>query len=253
MEFLKKSSAKIWEGFLQNIGVLITAFVISGGYLVAINILEKLQSTIRQIPSDYFLTPLVLLLIVFGVLLKINRKQQSQLSKLKQVPEKDEQEARFVTHIGVWWKVYPDSEYIEDFPYCTCCEPKLKLVQTEWHPDEVYKCPKTNTEYKLYDKIPREKERILESLYSVYFHHFPNRFQNKYLAEFERKKELCPDIPESELTEQLFEMKPLVNIPFGKRKEIIDKHPNPMLAFYFVERHYDSYKKYFKKKHVNKQ
>ena len=151
MDFIRNSTAKIWEGFLQNIGVLITAFVISGGYLVAINKLKDFQSVVRSIPSDYFLTPLVLLLVLFVALLRINRTQHEQLSKLKQEPDKDERDARFVTHLGVWWKIYVDSEYIEDFPYCACCEPRLKLVQTEWHPDEVFKCPKTNTELKLYD------------------------------------------------------------------------------------------------------
>ncbi|GJL60939.1 MAG: hypothetical protein NPIRA03_37960 [Nitrospirales bacterium] len=253
MEFLKKSITKIWEGFLQNIGVLITAFIISGGYLVAINKLKEFQTTIRGIPSDYFLTPLVLLLIVFGVLLKINRNQQDQLSKLKQVPEKDEKEARFVTHLGVWWKIYPDSEYIEDFPYCACCDPKLKLVQTEWHPDEIFKCPKTNTEYKLYDNVPRKKEQVLQSLYSVYFHGLPNQFHKEYLAEVRRKKELDPDVPEAEITKLIFEMKPLSFIPTEERQEIINKHPNPMQAFHFIERHYDSYKKYLKKKHDNEQ
>lgn len=253
MEFLKNSIKKIWEGVLQNIGVLVTAFVISGGYLVAINKLKEFQSTIREIPSDYFLTPLVILFIVFGVLLRINRNQQDQLSKLKQVPEKDEREARFVTHLGVWWKIYLDSEYIEDFPYCACCDPKLKLVQAEWHPDEIFKCPKTNTEYKLYDKVPREKEKVLQSLYSAYFHELPHQFHKEYLAEFRRKKELDPNMPEEEMTKQLFEMKPLAFIPLEERQEIINKHPNPMQAFHFVERHYDSYKKYLNKKHDNEQ
>ena len=253
MEFIKNSIAKIWEGFLQNIGVLITAFVISGGYLVAINKLKEFQVTVRSIPSDYFLTPLVLLLILFAVLIKINRNQQEQLSKLKQVPEKNEREARFVTHLGVWWKIYPDSEYIEDFPYCACCDPKLKLVQTDWHPNEVFKCSKTNTEYKLYDKVPREREQVLQTLYRTYFLGLPAQFHKDYMAEFRRIKELKPDMSEAEISQTLFNMKPLALLPAEERREIIEKHPNPVHAFHFVERHYDSYKQYLKKKHDNEE
>ena len=247
MEIIRNIISKIWGGFLQNIGVLITAFIFSGGYLVAINKLKAFQDSVREIPSDYFLTPLVLLLVLFGVLLKINRRQQEQLSKLEQNPETDEREGRFSTHLGVWWKIYPESEYIEDFPYCACCDPKLKLVQTEWHPDEVFKCSKTQTEYKLYDKVPREREQVLESLYSTYFHGFPDQFRKDYSTELRKVKELNPDMPDEEITSQLFNMFPLSRIPDEETVKIIKKHENPMQAYHFVERHFDSYKKYLKK------
>lgn len=251
MEFIKSSISKIWEGFLQNIGVLITAVVISGGYLVAINKLKEFQLAVRSIPSDYFLTPLVLLLILFAVLLRINRSQQEQLSKLKQEPDKDERDARLVTHLGVWWKIYLDSEYIEDFPYCPCCDPKLKLVQTDWDPDEVFKCSKTGTEYKLYDKMPRERRQVLESLYSTYFNALHPRLHKNYLSKFRRIKELHPDMPEAEITKKLFELKPLSFLPLDEKIEIIAKHSNPMQALHFVERHFNSYKKYLRQKDVS--
>lgn len=253
MEFLRNIAAKIWEGFLQNIGVMMTAFVFSGGYLVAISMVREFQSAVRSVPSDYFLTPLVLLLILFAVLLRIHRKQQDELSQLKQEPEKDEREARFVTHFGVWWKVYPDSEYIEDFPYCACCDPKMKLVQTEWHPDETFKCPRNGTEYKLYDKVPRERGQVLESLHETYFHGLRLQFQNDYLAEFKRIKELSPELSELEITENLFELQPLVFLPAEERRAIIAKHPNAILALHFVDRHYDSYKKYLKIKRAEEE
>lgn len=251
MEFIKKTIAKIWEGFLQNIGVLITAFVVSGGYLVAINKLKEFQSIVRAIPSDYFLTPLVLLLVLFAVLLKINRTQQEQLSRLKQEPEKDEEDTQLVTHLGVWWKIYSESEYIEDFPYCACCDSKLKLVQTEWYPDEVFKCPKTSTEYKLYDEVPRKREQVLISLYSTYFQKLSNQFHKVYSSESRKIRELNPDMPEVEITKKLFEMKPLSFLPPEEQEAIISKHPNPMSAFRFVERHFDSYKKYLKQENGN--
>lgn len=232
---------------MQNIGVLITAFVLSGGYLVAINKLKEFQEMVREVPSDYFLTPLVLVLVLFFVLMKINRSQQEKLSKFEQKPEIDESDARFVTHLGVWWKIYLEGEYIEDFPYCSCCDPRLKLVQIDWHPDEVFKCSRTNTEYKLYDKIPREREDVLEWLYGAYFHGIPEQFRKEYLSEIQKIKELNSDIHDSEITNRLFNIVPLSRIPNDERECIVKKFPDPMQALRFVERNFDSYKKYLKK------
>jgi len=248
MEFVKNSFAKIWEGFLGHIGVYVTAFVFYGGYFVAINKLKEFQSMVRSIPSDYFLTPLVLLLVLLVVMAKINRTQQKQLFKLEQEPEKDEKDAQFVTHAGVWWKIYSQSEYIEDFPYCACCNPRLKLVQTDWQPEEVFKCPKTDTKYQLIDKVPLGKDIVLTGLYENYFHRFPNRYVRAYLSELRIIKELHPDMPDSEITKKLFGMTPFSSLPDEVQQEIIDKHPNPEAALGFLEFHYDSYKKYFKKK-----
>lgn len=125
--FLRQSCAKIWEGILQNLGVLITAFILSGGYLIAINWINEFQRWVRSVPTDYVLTPFVLLIVTLVVLVRFNRKQQERISELEKEPPKDEKEAKFVTHLGVWWKIYIKSEYIEDFPYCSCCETRLKL------------------------------------------------------------------------------------------------------------------------------
>lgn len=244
--FISESLKKIWDGFLENVGIVVFASLISGGYLVAINKIKELQSWVRTIPTDYVLTPLVLLLVLITVLVRINRKQKNELSLLQREPDKDERQALFVTHLGVWWKIYKDAEYIEDFPYCSCCEPRLKLVQTEWHPDEVYKCPKTNVEYKLYDKIPREKEQVLDGLYESYFKGFGLRFHERYSAELRKLKDLYSDISDSEITTRLFLLEPLSEIPELDRKEIIAKHPHPGAALNFVERNFPAYKKYFK-------
>lgn len=245
-DFIKDIARKIWEGFLQNFGVVISAFIISGGYLVAINKIKEFQLWVRLIPTDYVLTPSLLLLVILVVLVRINRKQEERLFLLQSEPEKDEGQAKFVTHLGVWWKIYLDAEYIEDFPYCPCCAPRMKLVQTECHPDEKYKCPKTNTEYKLYDKIPRERDDVLHSLYSAYFQDFGDRFRRRYFAELDKIKELNPAISNRELSERLFQLEPLSFIPKDEIKEILDKKDHPASAFSFVKRNFTSYKKYFK-------
>ena len=169
MDWFKQSIQKIWDEILKNIGVVIFGFLISGGYLVAVRYLEKFRDWIRSYPSDWFLTPLVLFMVLAAILLRINHKQRKELTSFKAQTSKSNEGSRLVTHVGVWWKIYPDSRYIEDFPYCPCCEPPKKLVQTEWFEDEIYKCPHTNTEIKLYDHVPRKRDEILNSLYSTYF------------------------------------------------------------------------------------
>jgi len=124
----------------------------------------------------------------------------------------------------------------------------MKLVQTEWHPGEIFKCPKTNVEYKLYNIIPRKKEEVLEGLYKAYFKGFRGQFQQLYMAEPRKLKELHPELSDSEVTYRLFLLEPLSAIPSSDQKEIIAKHPNPISAFQFVERNFLSYKRYLKKK-----
>lgn len=247
LAFIKSSGRKIWDGFLDNLGILLAAFIVSGGYLVAINKVQQLQAYVRTIPTDYVLTPLVLLLIALVALVRINRKQSAALEQILQEPKKkSEQDAHFVTHLGVWWKVYRDSEYIEDFPYCPCCEPRLKLVQTEWHPDETYICPKTKVIYKLYDRVPRERADILQQLYAAYFQGLGARFHVLYVSELRRLKALKPDLDETSLTRELFKLQPLSSIPDTEREDIIIKNPEPTRALNFVEQHFGHYKQYMK-------
>jgi hypothetical protein len=245
LDSFKNIGKTIWEAFLNNAVVLVMAFIFSGGYLVAINKIKQFQIWVRDIPTDYVLTPLVLLLVVIVALIRINQKQKKALSKFLQEPLRDVSKAQFVTHLGVWWKINLETEYIEDFPYCACCEPRLKLVQIEHRP-EIYKCSKTNTEYKLYDTIPRNRDKILKSLYSTYFDGLGVKFYKLYSDEFRRLRKLNPDIKNIELCKKLFEIGPLSKIPESEKQEIFSRNENPMNSYHFVERHFSHYKKYFK-------
>jgi hypothetical protein len=144
-DWARKTLGHMWEGFLNNLGVLIPAFLFSGGYLIVINTVKDFQTIVRRIPTDYVLTPLVLLVIAVAVLFRITRKQRLQLAQFTQPNPHGDNDSALVTHFGVWWRVHRDDEYIEDFPYCSCCDPHRKLVQTAWHPDEVFMCPHTKT------------------------------------------------------------------------------------------------------------
>jgi len=247
-EFVKSSLAKVWDGFLQNIGVIICAFILSGGYLVAINWIKGFRIWIRCIPTDYFLTPLVILSIFSFVLVRINKKQRVKLSELLREPVKNERNFRFVTHFGVWWKIFPDNDYIEDTPYCPCCAPHKKLVQIDWHPEEKFRCPESAVEYRLYDGIPRKKGELLSRLCNAYFYGFGTQFRHMISAEVSKIKQLNPDITDGEINRKIFEIPPLSDIPEEEVKKVLEKNPKPMRAFDFIDCHYQAYRKYFKKR-----
>ena len=201
-DWLKKSWSHVWEGLMKNLGVAISVFLVSGGYLVAMSKLSDLQAWVRRIPTDYVLTPFVLLLVFTLALWRVNQKQRHELKKVEQQPKVDDDESRLVTHYGVWWKLYPDSDYMEDFPYCPCCEPPQKLVQTDWYPDEKFKCPKSGTVVQLYDGIPWKLEKVRKELYDAYFGR--RRLDEPFFRELRRLKELHPDRDESGLLPILF-------------------------------------------------
>ena len=230
---------------MQNIGVVICAFILSGGY-IGLNKVKAFQEWVRQIPTDWILTPFVMVLILLAVFIAISYKQKQHIVRLEREPLKDERDVRFITHFGLWWRIYFDSEYIEDFPYCTCCEPKIKLAQIEWHPDEIFECPNTKAQFKLFDRIPRERSDILNSLYEIYFEGFGGRFRRKFLDESRRLKDLEPDISKEELFDKLFQMPPLNKIPKDELLKIRRRYPDPKRAFFFLERNFLKYKQYFK-------
>lgn len=248
INWIRDSLWKIWEGILHNIVTIIFVFFVSGGYLVVINKVQHVQKWVRQLPTDWILTPLVFLLVIVAILLRVNHKQRIKLSDFERQIPSDEKNAKFITHLGVWWKIHFDAEYIEDFPYCPCCEPKKKLLQTEWFPDEKYKCPITNTEIKLFDEIPRKKSDILESLYNAYFRGFSVQTETQIHKELNRYRELNPSADKRALLNHLFTIYPFNNIPHKEQKLIIDRFTEVYQALSFIERNYDTYKKYFKRK-----
>lgn len=241
-KWLKKTWEKLWEAFVEHIGVVIAAFILSGGYLVAINKLSQLQTWVRSIPTDYVLTPLVLILVVLFVVVRINLKQRKQLGELQVTSARPDEASVFVTHYGVWWKIYYDSEYVEDFPYCSCCDPHQKLIQKEWYPDEIYFCPKTKTEYKLFDHIPWQKEKVLENLYSGYFG--GHNIARMLFETHRRIKELHPGLEELELLKRVLSEKPFDRIPEEKRAELLARFQKHHELFNHIERNHKAYRRF---------
>src|SRR4030066_1991292 len=99
MSWVKKCFWEIWKGILNNIGSLILIFVLSGGYIYVINTFKEFQAWVRSIPTDYILTPFVVLIIVLIIVLRIILKQRKQLILIAQPPA-NERESRLVTHCG---------------------------------------------------------------------------------------------------------------------------------------------------------
>jgi hypothetical protein len=245
IRWLKRSLSHLWKGLLENLGTAIGVFIVSGGYLFAINKLHEFQRAIRRIPTDYVLTPLVLVVVVAGALWNINRQQRKQLSQIQQQPQTNNQSSRFVTHYGVWWRIYSESEYIEDFPYCPCCESRKKLVQTEWHPDEVFKCPATGTEVKLYDGVPRNRSDLLRRLRDAYFG--GARFEDELSREFQRLKELNPAANDLELLRRVFTFEPFNRIPREEVDAIFDRFQNAQEVLFFIRRNHRAYRRFLRR------
>jgi hypothetical protein len=246
--WLKNSLYQVWKGFLNNLVVIVVAILFSGGYLVAINKLKQLQEWIRKIPTDYVLTPLVLLIVIVIVLVWITHKQKIQLSDFRHQTPSDGKNWRFVTHLGVWWKIYGEAEYIEDFPYCPCCEPRKKLVQIEWYPHETFQCPVTKTKIKLYDKIPRERQRVLESLYNAYFDRDGWHLREVLSKQRRKIKDLHPDKSDEQILQMMFEQPPLNKIPQTERNEILNKFSKLEDVFSFLHKNLPEYRRIMLKK-----
>lgn len=215
---------------------------IFGGYYLALKQIQKFQIWIRKIPSDYFF-PFVMVCALFLVIIF---KQRHRIHLLTG----GGRDILFVTHCGVWWKIYRDSEYIEDFPYCPCCEPKRKLVQIQGFPDaEVYRCPNTKTDIKLFAGLPMDRIHILENLHDVYFGSQRTlQFYIKLLDKFKMENKLRPDKEDKDILQKMFKAKPLNKIPKKMRNAILSRHSNPNDVFLEIQRDFNYYKRYLKRR-----
>jgi len=244
ISWLKQTSLQIWQGFLQNIGWALFLFILSGGYILAVKTVKQFQKSVRNIPSDWIILPFVFFSVV---LLLIIHKQKGRLKHIEKHTPPESEKGHLITHYGVWWKIYDESLYIEDFPYCPCCDHKKKLVQTEWYPNEIYKCPSTGVEVKLYDEVPRKRKQILNSLYNSYFTGGEKEFEMFLFQSFERKRTLNPDKKDREILEEMFTKSGLKNIPDAEREKILGRFENYSDVFSFLVDNFQHYRRYLKK------
>lgn len=241
-DWLKKTMSQLTEAIAKNLGTAIAAFVMSGGYLIAIAKLSDFQAWVRKIPTDYVLTPLVLVLVVLAAVARVTLRQRRELHSILSKPQTDDDESRMVTHYGVWWKLYPDAQYMEDFPYCSCCTPPKKLVQTEWHPEEKFKCSATGTEYQLFDGIPWELEKARSSLYEAYFK--GQWLFDHFHREHRRVTTLWPDLPDDEVLLKIVGMEPFSKLPADELNPLLARFKKPFEFIHFVQRNMHHYRQF---------
>ena len=141
----------------------------------------------------------------------------------------------------MWWKVFDDIGYVEDFPYCPCCEPHKKLVQTDWYPDEVFRCPTTGTEVKLYDEVPRKRREVLDYLYRAYCKSRGEQLEEYLFKRRKSLRDLHPDKQDEELTEIQFREPPLERLPKQHQDALRQRFPNYHNLFAFLRRNFDEY------------
>jgi hypothetical protein len=241
-DWIKKTIGQLTEAIAKNVGTSIAAFLASGGYLIAIAKLSDFQGWVRQIPTDYVLTPLVLVLVLLAAVARITLRQRKELRKFSEKPLSDDDEGRLVTHYGVWWKIYADDQYMEDFPYCACCTPPRKLVQTAWHPEEKFKCSATSTEYQLFDGIPWPLEKARQNLYDAYFR--GNWVDDHFQKELRRIKTLNPDMADKALLLLIVQAEPFNRLPQQELSSLLQRFEKPYEFSHFLRQNMHHYRKY---------
>ena len=240
---------RVWHGTLDNIGVVILGGVCSVVYLAVQRFTPGFRLWLRSIAPEWLATPLVLLLVGIAVISTIAVRQRKQLRALANPTPSDDQRSRLVTHFGVWWKLFEGSDFIEDMPYCPCCNPNRKLVQREWYPDEVFVCPNSKTAIRLFDKVPIKKERALQVLYNTYVRRRGEPLVRHLRGEIDRQKQLRPEMSDQEQVEWLFSNAPLNRIPQDQVEDLRTRLTTvPQLLFYFGE-NIRPYERYLRKKH----
>jgi hypothetical protein len=149
-------------------------------------------------------------------------------------------------HYGVWWRLNARTGFVEEMPYCACCEPKTLLNAKEWFPDLVLVCPATKTEYRLYEgavHVPTVDSAV-ENLRTAYD---PAISLRRHLYDLEyryrsRNPESTPDLARDWLLDQ----RPLKYLTRAQRRDLQNTCENASLVIERVTRHLDEYQQVLK-------
>lgn len=206
MTALKKIWRQISAGFLNHLGAALCIF----SFFVITQIYFRIgwiKIQVEKLPSVWLFTVIIFLLL-YVVYLHIKRMREHVPPLVQPKQTGDELAVRMVTHYGIWWKLDEEREYVEDFPYCPCCEPHKKLIQKEWHPDEVYYCPVTKNEIKIHggdDGMPVNREAALDSIYMTYFIRSRQEFQRENAHIYQEFKKENPNVDEKTVLNAMLE------------------------------------------------
>lgn len=229
------------SSFLNHLGSWSAAALILAGA----GAFALLRGWVSTLPPE----PLVVLLLAAAAWLvwafiRI-RSLESGIAAATTVAEKRDESRQpdrmeFVTHFGLWWRIDRDQPYVEDCPYCPCCDSPRKLVQISWHPEVKFKCPQTGTEAQIFDHVPIGLSEALSTLYGTYGNQ-GQRLDQHVRRQLARIKALDPKADESELARRVFELTPLNRIPSDERMRILAQHQDAEAAVAFVVNHIDHY------------
>lgn len=236
--------AELRSSYMKHLGTALAVGTVAVGAAILILARQLMEGA----PAEPFAWVVVALIgVVAYQAHRIRRlKSEAKIPEAREPVPPDEPVMTLVTHLGVWWKVDHASGYIEDFPYCPCCEPPRKLVQTDWVPEDKFRCPHTATEVGLYDGGgPRSLSGALSSLHLTYD---AGRQLETYLwDQYHRLEGLSPEVTKEELVARVFDLTPMSRVPSEERSEILAAHPDPANAFSYVGAHVSHFQKYIKR------
>lgn len=243
MSWVSKSISTIWDAVLKNVAASIATVALPAIYFAAIGFFSDARAWIRAIPSDYVAAVLIVVMTFAAGLALVHVRLRNRISKL--LDDDDFKNTRFVTHYGVWWKLKVDAEYVEDFPYCPCCEPRKKIVQTDWHPEEKFVCPQSKQQIQLFDGVPRDLNYAREQIYSAYFG--PRRFWTVFEQTYRKLADLHKGMDETTLLELTFKEPPMKKIPAKEVALILKGNKTYPEVRQFFFRHYNEYSRHLRK------
>ncbi|MBU1575650.1 MAG: hypothetical protein KJ869_00395, partial [Candidatus Edwardsbacteria bacterium] len=195
---------------------------------------------IKVMPAEIIIGLLILAIISVVFFSRKYINQKKLYNDLQKVNKNNSYQ--FVSRFGAFWKLFYDDNYIEDFPYCTCCEPKQVLSIVKWYPNEEYKCSKTGNIISLFDAFYISKTQALESLRWKYSKNKNNyAIGDMFLQEYNRLKELSPETQEKELLAAVFNNKPFERIPKKERETILKRFNGSQEIIRFLIKNQEKY------------
>ncbi|HSC11193.1 MAG TPA: hypothetical protein VLC97_09490 [Rhodanobacteraceae bacterium] len=152
-------------------------------------------------------------------------------------------ESDFQPYGGVLWKVFPRDGYVEESPYCTCCDPPRVLGSTEiadrFAP---LRCPIQATELNIVvDGFARPVRDTWDAISKAWFHEVLER---ELTTTYFRLKELHPDDDETALLKRVFGEEPQNRIPKRLLRPVFRRYKTAFEIFKFIGQNPRQYWRY---------
>lgn len=156
-------------------------------------------------------------------------------------------ESEFQSYGGVLWKVFPFARYVEQSPYCTCCDPPRVLARNGdiLGDQNLLTCPVSGRNLHIVNNgAPRRVEASWELVTTSWFHNFGKIL----LEETARQRELHPHESDKEIFRRVMRCAPQKKIPRREIWRLKRRFATPMEILNYLERHQGRYWKYMVKR-----